>query len=75
MELLEVIGRRRSIRYLKPYKPVEKEKIQIMFEAARIASHWGNVQSLRAIALFKGEDDDKIGMLQGAIVGWQFKVA
>ena len=36
MELLEVIGRRRSIRYLKPYKPVEKEKIQIMFEAARI---------------------------------------
>ena len=75
MELLEVIGRRRSIRYLKPYKPVEKEKIQIMFEAARIASHWGNVQSLRGIALFKDEDADKIDIMQGAIIGWQFKVA
>jgi len=75
MELLEVIGRRRSIRYLKPYKPVEKEKIQIMFEAARIASHWGNVQSLRGIALFKDEDADKIDIMQGAIIGWQFKIA
>jgi nitroreductase len=75
MELLEVIGRRRSIRYLKPYKPVEKEKIQIMFEAARVASHWGNVQSLRGIALFKDEDADKIDIMQGAIIGWQFKVA
>lgn len=75
MELMEVIGRRRSIRFLKPYKAVEREKIQIMFEAARIASHWGNVQSLRGIALFRGEDDDKIDIMQGAIIGWQFKVA
>ena len=75
MELLEAIGRRRSIRFLKPYKPVEKEKIQIMFEAARIASHWGNVQSLRGIALFKDEDADKIDIMQGAIIGWQFKIA
>lgn len=75
MELLEVMGRRRSIRYLKPYKPVEKEKIQVMFEAARIASHWGNVQSLRGIALFREEDADKISIMQGAIIGWQFKIA
>ena len=39
MELVEVLGRRRSIRFVKPYKPVEEEKIQKMFEAARIASH------------------------------------
>jgi len=75
VELLEAIGRRRSIRFLKPYKPVEKEKIQIMLEAARIASHWGNVQSLRAIALFKETDSDMIDILQGAIVGWQFRIA
>ena len=75
MELREAIGRRRSIRFLKPYKPVEKEKIQVMFEAARIASHWGNVQSLRGIALFKETDSDKIDILQGAIVGWQFRIA
>ena len=53
MELREVIGRRRSIRFLLPYKPVEPEKIQRMLEAARIASHWGNVQSLRAVVVFK----------------------
>ena len=33
MELREVIGRRRSIRFLLPYKPVEPEKIQRMLEA------------------------------------------
>jgi len=75
MEILEAIGRRRSIRFLKPYKDVEKEKIQVMFEAARIASHWGNVQTLRGIALFRESDSDKIDMLQGAIIGWQFKIA
>lgn len=75
MELREVIGRRRSIRFLNPAKPVEKEKIQVMFEAARIASHWGNTQSLRAVALFQDSDADMISILQGAIVGWQFRIA
>jgi nitroreductase len=75
VELREVIGRRRSIRFLNPDKPVEKEKIQIMFEAARIASHWGNTQSLRAVALFKDEDKDLIDILQGAVIGWQFRIA
>ncbi len=28
MELEQVIGRRRSTRYLRPYKPVEREKVQ-----------------------------------------------
>ena len=53
MELRAVIGRRRSIRFLRPYMPVEPEKIQMMFEAARIATHWGNVQSLRAVAVHR----------------------
>jgi nitroreductase len=34
----EVIGRRRSIRFLRPYKPVERVKIQKMLEAARLAA-------------------------------------
>ncbi len=76
MELREAIGRRRSIRFVKPYKPVEKEKIQVMFEAARIASHWGNVQSLRAIAVFKDSTEkDLVDSLDGMIVGWQVKIA
>lgn len=51
MELKETIGRRRSIRYLRPYKPVEREKVQKMLEAARLASFWGNVQALGAVVI------------------------
>ncbi len=51
MELREVIGRRRSIRFLRPYQPVEREKIQRMLEAARLASFWGNVQGLKAVVV------------------------
>ncbi|MDP6174316.1 MAG: nitroreductase family protein, partial [Rhodospirillales bacterium] len=76
MELREAIGRRRSIRFLKPYKAVEPEKIQRMLEAARIASHWGNVQSLRAVAIFReSAPQSVIDSLFAAVVGWQLKVA
>lgn len=76
MELREAIGRRRSIRFLKPYKPVEPEKIQVMFEAARIASHWGNVQSLRAVAIFRDSATREVlDQLEGIILGWQIKLA
>lgn len=76
MELREVIGRRRSIRFLRPYQPVEIEKIQAMLEAARIASHWGNVQSLRAVAIFRNTAPKEVlDSLQAAILGWQIKLA
>ena len=61
MELREVIGRRRSIRFLRPYRPVEPEKIQRMLEAARLASHWGNVQSLRAVVVFRDSAPRRAG--------------
>jgi nitroreductase len=51
MEVQEAIGTRRTFRFLLPHKPVEMEKIQKMLEAARIASHWGNVQALRAVVV------------------------
>ncbi|MEJ2131876.1 MAG: nitroreductase family protein [Gammaproteobacteria bacterium] len=76
MELREVMGRRRSIRFLRPYQPVEKWKIQYMFEAARIASHWGNVQSLRGVAVFRDEASEQVlNELQALVVGWQLKIA
>jgi len=76
VELREAIGRRRSIRFLKPYKPVEPEKVQVMFEAARIASHWGNVQSLRGIAIFKNSiNKEALDKLEGIVLGWQIKSA
>jgi nitroreductase len=76
MELREVIGRRRSIRFLLPYRPVEPEKIQRMLEAARIASHWGNVQSLRAVVVFKDTAPDEVReALLAPIAGFQIRLA
>lgn len=76
MELREVLGRRRSIRFVKPYMPVEPEKIQRMFEAARIATHWGNVQSLRAVAVHReNAPQEVLDSLKAVVVGWQLKVA
>ncbi len=76
MELREVIGRRRSIRFVKPYKAVEPEKIQMMFEAARIATHWGNVQSLRAIAVHReSATAEVLDSLKAVVVGWQLRIA
>ena len=53
MELKEVIGRRRTIRFFLPFRPVEREKIQKMLEAARRASCVGNVMNVRAIVIWK----------------------
>ncbi len=76
MELREVIGRRRSIRFLLPYKPVEPEKIQCMLEAARLASHWGNVGSLRAVVVFRDSAPQEVlDSLTVPIAGFQIRLA
>ena len=53
MELKQVIGNRRTIRYYLPFRPVESEKIQKMLEAARRASCVGNVNNTRAVVIWK----------------------
>jgi nitroreductase len=78
MELKEVIGRRRSTRFLRPYKPVERPKIQKMLEAARLASFWGNVQALNAVVIERATaPPDVIAALPTgtAIGGFQFRTA
>ncbi len=55
MELKEVIGWRRSIRFYLPHRPVEREKVQKMLEAARHASCVGNVNNTRAIIVWKDQ--------------------
>jgi len=76
MELREAIGRRRSIRFVRPYLPVEKEKIQRMLEAARVASHWGNVQSLRALVVFReSASEETLQAIQAPVAGWQIRNA
>jgi nitroreductase len=76
MELREAIGRRRSIRYLLPHKPVEREKIQRMLEAARLASHWGNIGSLRAVVVEREQaPQDVIDALPSPVGGFQIQLA
>lgn len=57
MEFKEVVGRRRSIRYFVPYRPVEREKIQTILEAARLASCAVNATFLRAIVVQRDDLD------------------
>ena len=78
MELKEVIGRRRSMRFLRPYKPVEREKLQKMLEAARLASFWGNVQALGAVVIERASAPAEVvkALPAGtAIGGFQFRLA
>ena len=61
MEFKQVVGNRRSIRYYKPYQPVEKEKIQTILEAARLQCQHGNAGLVRkAVVVTKGETDDGV---------------
>jgi nitroreductase len=76
MELREAIGRRRSIRFLLPHRPVEPEKIQRMLEAARRASHWGNVQSLQAVVVFRDSAPEEVReAVTAPIAGFQIRLA
>ena len=76
MELKEAIGLRRSVRYIDPTRPVERTKIQKMLEAARRASHWGNVQTLRAVVIERASaPKEVIDSLEAYIGNFQVKVA
>jgi nitroreductase len=55
MEFAELIGHRRTIRFFLPHRPVEREKVQKMLEAGRLASCVGNVNSARAVVIWKEE--------------------
>ena len=76
MELREVIGRRRSIRWLLPHRPVERHKVQRMLEAARLASFYGNVQGLRALVIYRDEAPAEVlAALPPPVAGFQISLA
>lgn len=60
MELKEVIGRRRTIRFFLPFRPVERSKIQKMLEAARRSSCVGNVMNVRGIVIWKEQASEEL---------------
>jgi len=71
MELKEVIGRRRSIRFYLPHRPVERAKIQKMLEAARRASCVGNVNNARAIVVWKDQASPELIQALTPPLGYQ----
>jgi nitroreductase len=76
MQLRQAIGNRWSIRFLLPHKPVERAKIQRMLEAARLASHWGNVSTLRALVIERDNaPQDVIDALPSPVGGYQINLA
>jgi nitroreductase len=71
VELKEVLGRRRSIRFYLPFRPVEREKVQKMLEAARWASCVGNVNNTRAIVVWRDEASPELIQALTPPLGYQ----
>lgn len=61
MTFKQVVGARRSIRFFKPFQPVEKEKIQRVLEAARLQCMHGNAGLTRkAVVVYRDEVDREL---------------
>jgi nitroreductase len=76
MEFKEVIGNRRSIRFFDPERPVEREKIQKMLEASRLASCAVNAHWAKAIVSFRDDlTDDQLKRLKTPVAGLNTELA
>ena len=76
MEFKEVIGRRRSIRFFEPDKPVEREKIQTMLEAALLSSCAVNAHWLKAVVVNRDDiPEDKLEQLKTPVLNVQLDLA
>jgi nitroreductase len=71
MEVKEVLGRRRTIRFFLPFRPVERAKVQKMLEAARRASCVGNVNNTRAIIIWKDQTSPELMQALTPPLGYQ----
>jgi nitroreductase len=55
VEFAQVVGSRRSIRWYRPWQPVEPAAVQRILEAARLAGSPGNLQPWRAVVVLAAE--------------------
>src|SRR5688572_30021027 len=53
MDFKQVVGRYRNFQYFLPYRPVEREKVQTILEAARLCSRAVNVPFGKAIVTYR----------------------
>ncbi len=76
MEFKQVVGNRRSIRFFDPDKPVEREKIQVILETARLASCAVNAHWLRAIVVERDRiPADKLNQLKTPVAALTLDLA
>jgi nitroreductase len=76
MEFKEVVGSRRSIRFFDPDRPVEREKIQVILETARLASCAVNAHWLRAIVVERDKiAPEKLAMLKTPVAALTLDLA
>lgn len=66
--VLEAIMTRRSVRTFDG-RPVEKEKLEICLEAARLAPSWGNKQCWQFVVVTGKDDIDRLGLVPATIKG------
>jgi nitroreductase len=59
MEFKQVVGNRRTIRFFDPERPVEREKIHIMLEAANRSSRAVNADFVKAVVCYRDELDEE----------------
>jgi hypothetical protein len=60
MEFMQVLGNRRTIRFFEPTKPVEREKIQVILEAANRSSRGINADFCKSIVVYRDEISDSV---------------
>ncbi len=76
MEFKEVIGRRRTIRYFQSWRPVEREKIQVMLQAALQSSCGVNATFMRAIVVHRDQmDRETLDALKTPVSGLNLELA
>lgn len=76
MEFKEVVGTRRSIRFFDPDKPVERDKIQVILETARLASCAVNAHWLRAVVVERDKlPPEKLQMLKTPVAALALDMA
>jgi len=76
MEFKQVIGNRRSIRFFDPDRPVPREKIQKMLEAALLASCAVNAHWAKAVVGFRDDlTEDQLNRLKTPVAGLNTELA
>ncbi len=76
MEFKEVVGKRRNFQFFLPYRPVERQKVQLILEAARLSSRAVNVPFSKAIVAYRDAlSPDERSLLKTPLSAELFDVA